>query len=279
MRFVRSHAVKNDRITHAQLRLYRDGVNCQENIMTGTDADVAPNVQNVDVPNSVVEEKQVTPSREISQSEPSSSEKDKTFTQAEVARISADVKNRTAEKLRKEFEQRNFILQQSQEQPIAETPDGDKPLTYNDFVRMQQEAAKQTAKMQVEAIESDFKSRLHKIVKEDPAFVDTVLASLPGNLHPTLMAGMTSLDNMKEVLEEMEAHPSKFAELQIAARDNPRWGLSKLVELSTALRKSKEALARPVAPEPVEQLKNSPLGKDAGSMTITQMRKLPKYRM
>jgi ABC-type transporter MlaC component len=205
---------------------------------------------------------------------------EKVLTQTEVNKIVAREKREAREKALQEIEQKSLsVMQNHQNQINSGQIDGNKPLTFNDIVKIQQENAQKAQEAFVAEVQNTFVQKLDSFKNEDPNFVKEVLANIPADINLAVVQGLNGLDNAADVLREMANHPVKYENIQVAARNNPQWGLRELYKLSNSIKANKEALKQPKAEPPLSQIKQSPTGKDSGKLTIQELRRLPQYRV
>jgi hypothetical protein len=257
--------------------MMNEGANTAPTQNVGTEVVSQEQPSNVSVSASKVE------NTDIKSAETTSTE-EKILKQSEVDKIVAHEKQRAAEKAKREalqeIEQKNFQAAQYQQQQIQSgAVDGNAPLTRNDLLKMQQEQQALAQKHAVEEINSVFVQKIDSIKNADPTFEKEVLANLPGSFDMRVRHALNGLDNASDVMREFANHPSKYNDVVAGLNsENPAWGFNVLYKLSNSIKVNKEALSKPVAKAPLDQIIPSPTGKDSGKMTKEQMRKDPKYR-
>jgi len=104
--------------------------------------------------------------------------------------------------------------------------------------------------------------------------VSSGLAKLSAD-HP-LIPMLNSLENVSDVIDEFDSHPTKLANIVTATFFNPNGAYEALRELSVSLQKNKEAIERAKlqkAPPPPDQLRPSQYGLSGGESTISDKRK------
>lgn len=230
--------------------------------------------ENNDVSNesSVVESAPVTeanPQQNVS-NEPSAAapvKKEKNFSEAQMRVISNDVKRRTEERIRAEYEAK--YAQNIQEQPAVgqSQPIYNEEQLYNNFKQRQ---ALEQQEMQTQNIANDFLSKIQASGKADK-LESSGLGQLPVN-HP-LVHMLNSVDNLSDIVDDFEANPVKVANLLAITHLNPMNGLRELQNISASIRRNKEALEKDKAPAPLSQLKPSSYGLGGAPRTISDKRR------
>lgn len=228
----------------------------------------------------------VTQSNEVSEpalSEPVKQEND-TITKDQMRVISADVKRRTEAKLRAEYEAQLNALRDNkkQESPenisqqeqvnIAGLTDEQLHQLYNNFKQRQSYEQQETEQQNV------VNSFLTKVQSAGlgQKIESSGLGQLPVN-HP-LIPMLNSLDNVNDVIEDFDANPIKVANLLLVTNLNPVKGFNELQNLSNSIKRNKEALAKPKASNPPDQLKPSSYGLGNGVTSTADKRKNPLYK-
>lgn len=141
---------------------------------------------------------------------------------------------------------------------------------YQKFQQRQQQE-QETARLQEQAA-----SFLSKI--QVNGLGDKLISSGLGKLttdHP-LIPMLNTLENLPDIIDDLDTHPSKLGNLITAVYLNPTRAMSELSELSASLRKNREALerAKNKAPPPPDQMKpTTNYGLSSGEQTIADKRK------
>ena len=203
----------------------------------------------------------------------------KTFSEEQMKIISADVRNRTAAKLRAEYEAQHKAQQpQQQTQPEQAAPVASsiagltEEQLYNNF-RQRQEAEQQ--RYQSENITNEFLTKIQAAGKADK-IESSGLGQIPTN-HP-LVTMLNGIDNLGDVIDEFDSNPVKVANLLAVTHLNPMNGFKALQEISQSIKRNKEALAKEKAPEPLSQLKPSSYGLGGGASSVSEKRKSSLYK-
>jgi len=228
---------------------------------------------------SVVESAPVTetaPQQDVVSNESSVStepvKKEKSFSESQMRIISNDVKRRTEERLRAEYEAQ--YRPSTQEQPVTEQsqPVYNEEQLYNNFKQRQE---REQQEMQTQSIANDFLSKIQISGKADK-LESSGLGQLPVN-HP-LVHMLNSVDNLSDIIDDFETNPVKVANLLAITHLNPMNGLRELQNISASIRRNKEALERDRAPAPLSQLKPSSYGLGGGPRTVSDKRRDPALK-
>ena len=228
---------------------------------------------------SVVESAPVTetaPQQDVVSNESSVStepvKKEKSFSESQMRIISNDVKRRTEERLKAEYEAQ--YRPSTQEQPVTEQsqPIYNEEQLYNNFKQRQE---REQQEMQTQNIANDFLSKIQVSGKADK-LESSGLGQLPVN-HP-LVHMLNSVDNLSDIIDDFETNPVKVANLLAITHLNPMNGLRELQNISASIRRNKEALERDRAPAPLSQLKPSSYGLGGGPRTVSDKRRDPALK-
>jgi hypothetical protein len=196
--------------------------------------------------------------------------------------ISNDVKRRTEERLRAEYEAK--IRELHELQP-----------NYQQENRAEQVQKPSIAALSEEQLYSNFKQRQQEEQQEIEqqnvvnTFLNKVqaagigqkiessgLGQLPVN-HP-LIPMLNSLDNVTDIIDDFDENPAKVANLLAVTMLNPMNGFKELQKISQSIKRNKEALAKPKAAEPSPQLKPSSYGLGGGISSVSEKRKSSLFK-
>lgn len=152
----------------------------------------------------------------------------------------------------------------------TQTPAIDEESLYKNFRERQQ---RELEAAQVQENTNNFLAKIQASGK-----VEKIMSSGLGKLtadHP-LIPMLNSLDNISDVIDEFDAHPTKLANIVTATYFNPQGAFEALRELSGSLQQNREAIEKAksskVAQPPI-QLKPSNYGLSGGESTIADKRK------
>jgi hypothetical protein len=196
--------------------------------------------------------------------------------------ISNDVKRRTEERLRAEYEAK--IRELHELQP-----------NYQQENRSEQVQRPSISALSEEQLYSNFKQRQQAEQQEIEqqnvvnTFLNKVqaagigqkiessgLGQLPVN-HP-LIPMLNSLDNVTDIIDDFDENPAKVANLLAVTMLNPMNGFKELQKISQSIKRNKEALAKPKAAEPSPQLKPSSYGLGGGISSVSEKRKSSLFK-
>ena len=198
--------------------------------------------------------------------------KAKVFNEIQMRTISNDVKRRTEERIRAEYEAKYNPQTQQQQAPEQAQPVYNEEQLYNNF-KMRQEREQQEANTQNTA--NEFLQKLQSSGRADK-IESSGIGNLPVN-HP-LVPMLNGLDNLSDIIDDFDANPVKVANLLAITHLNPMNGFRELQNISNSIKRNKEALEREKAPAPLSQLKPSSYGLGGGPRTISDKRRDPSLK-
>jgi len=94
---------------------------------------------------------------------------------------------------------------------------------------------------------------------------------------PNIVEMSTKVNNTADVLYEIAKNPHKLAQLNALSREQPKLAERELLNLSKSILQNQDAINQPHANEPLNQIKNSPIGVNNGNNTSVEYFK-SKYR-
>ena len=206
----------------------------------------------------------------------------KVFDEDQMRIISNDVKRRTEEKLRAEFEAKYNPQAQKKE----ENTDNISQTSYTaeqvrTIIREEQQKAIDSGVNS--QLESNFVAKISPLIEANPAFAEKLVKLGFDKIDPVankddaaFLRMLNSLDNVGDVMLDIADNPRKLIEIESLYYKNPEFALSSLIDLSSSLKRNKDALAKEKAPIPSSQLQPSTVGLGNGIASISTIRRTDK---
>lgn len=248
----------------------------EENISV-VSADIPANAeqQNVDSVNSSVQAD-------------TSAKPSKMFSEDQMRAISNDVRKRTEEKIRQEFEAKygsannaNSNLGYNNDNAVAPnqvTPQNQSYANLNEeqlYQNFRQRQEREQAEYNQQQLANDFLAKIQSAGKSDKIEASGI-GQIPTN-HP-IVAMLNSVDNLADVIDDFAENPVKVANLLAVTHLNPMNGMKEIQALSASIKRNKEALAKEKAPAPLTTLKSSGYGLVGGESSISSRRRNKMFK-
>ena len=248
------------------MRHYRDGATVdKESFMAdmessadvGTQSQEAPTVSHVE-------------SSSVSDGSSKPIPTEKTFSQSEVNKIAARVREQT----RTEYASRYQPAEQNQQQSNSQSGMGGMiNMSSEQLERLVQDKIKEQSHLETaKQIANDFTNKMMAAKDKHPDFEEAV-SQLNLPTIPHIVHWANSLDNTADVMYDIAKNPSKFANILMLSQTAPQLAQREMQKLSDSIKKNVEAQNQPSVKEPLSQIKPSPVGTDNGSMTVRDLRK------
>ena len=138
--------------------------------------------------------------------------------------------------------------------------------------------------MAIGARSQSAKTYLEKM-KQGPTLYDDfeeVTKNFKPNKYPQIAVMAAELENTPDIIYDLRKNPQKLATLQMFALNEDYDELrEELTKLSKSIKRNEQSLANNTkSPTPLTKLKSSAIaGQDTGRLTISDMRKDPKFRV
>lgn len=204
--------------------------------------------------------------------------------QHEVNRIVGKARQDAHEKAKREF------AAEAQGQMNVQNPNmGMAQMSEPELRRIMAEEARKAQMEQIEAFKSEAQNREgHRIAQEfltqlaagnqEYSDFDETVKSLDYSKIPNIVQLAHETGESHHVMYELAKNPGKIAQLDYLSRIDPHLATREIQLLIGSIKKNREAANIKMPKEPLSQMKPSTVGTDNGRLTISDLRKNPRYR-
>jgi hypothetical protein len=200
---------------------------------------------------------------------------EKVLKQSEVNELVGRIKHEAYEKGKRDASTSN--QPNGAPQQVGQSMGGMPQITDDQVRQMIREEAQKEAQMrEVHQTLNNFTQQMNAGKGKYSDFDETV-AQL-GNMEniPHIVQLATETGNAEDVMYDLGKNPSKVASLTTLAYLNPHLAKMEMKKLLDSIKSNQVAQKTPSAPEPLSQIKPSPVGTDNGSLSMRDLRR--KYR-
>lgn len=197
---------------------------------------------------------------------------EKTFTQSEVDKIAARVRDESRQhgynRAKQEIE-----TQRQSTQPSQTSLGGMEQVSPDKINEMiENKLQDRVRQAEAERVAMDFVNKIKTAETKFPGLEEKVM-KLNLAAAPHIFQWANSHDNTADIMNEFASNPTKYAEIIMLSGISPDAARDMMQRLSTSIKQNQEALKQPSADEPLSQIRPSVAGTDNGSMSLRDMKR------